>query len=307
MKKTGIILLTLTLCGLLTACGGGQTAAAEGSSEAATDSPIVKLDTETLSTAAEESGRAVESTEPETAKAEPGKTDTDQADGDKSDGDKSDAAENYTAVMKNSYVSALEALLRENIYPDGTDIGNAVTSTMSDNQFAVYDVDQDGKEELIVLFTSTYMAGMRGSVFAYDNETGTMTEELSEFPALTFYDNGYVKVDASHNQGLAGGFWPYSLYRHRTDSDRYELTAMVDAWDRQLSETDYENRQFPEEVDKSKTGVVYYIMTDGSYDTGNPVDLADYDKWIDTCIGNASELPIQYLNLTEENVSRLGK
>lgn len=273
MKKIGIMFLALTFCGLLSACGGNQTTA---SSEAETAPPVVKLDIETRDAAAETSGMTEKSAQAGTAKA------------------------------KEAYFTVLEALLKENIYPDGTDIGDAVTGDMSDNQFAVCDVDQDGEEELIVLFTSTYMAGMKGSVFDYDKETGMLAEELSEFPALTFYDNGFAKVDASHNQGLAGEFWPYSLYQHHADSDHYELTAMVDAWDRQLSETDYENRQFPEEADKSKTGVVYYIMTDGSYDTSHPVDLADYNKWVDSCIGNVAEIPIEYSNLTEENIARLG-
>jgi hypothetical protein len=50
-------------------------------------------------------------------------------------------------------------LLDHNILPDGTDYSNGYIGSIEDrermaqNQFAVWDVDGDGREELILLYT----------------------------------------------------------------------------------------------------------------------------------------------------------
>ena len=46
-------------------------------------------------------------------------------------------------------------------------------------------------------------------------------------------------------------------------SGTYEFTANVDAWDKTLSETDYEGNTYPEDVDKEGAGIVYLITEKG--------------------------------------------
>lgn len=208
--------------------------------------------------------------------------------------------------MYNAYSDALENLIQTHILPDGTDAAEPSGGDMAQNEFALYDVDHDGKEELLLMYTNTYMAGQAEYVFAYDAETKKLQTELSEFPMLTFYDNGTIKAGWSHNQGRAGEFfWPYSLYQYDPNSDSYVLIGMVDAWDKNYSETDDQNNPFPSEIDQSGTGFVYYIMEDGQYDNTHPVDASEYNEWINTYIGNASEIQIQYMDLTEENISQI--
>ena len=121
------------------------------------------------------------------------------------------------------------------------------------------------------MYTDTYMAGQTGYVFAYNEQTKKLNTELSEFPSLTFYDNGAVKAEWSHNQGRAGdNFWPYSLYQYAPETDSYALIGMVDAWDKTYAQTDDQNNPFPSDIDKSGTGMVYYIMENGEYDTSPP-------------------------------------
>ena len=75
--------------------------------------------------------------------------------------------------------------------------------------------------------TNTYMAAQAEYVFKYDPEAKKLQTEFSEFPALTFYDNGIIKAEWSHNQGLAGdNFWPYSLYQYAPETDSYVLVGM---------------------------------------------------------------------------------
>ncbi len=204
-----------------------------------------------------------------------------------------------------AYYAALENLIQNHVLPGDIDVGDVLGDT-SENKFAIYDVDNDGKEELIILYSTTITAGMAGCIFAYDGGAGALRTELQEFPMLTFYKNGTVKALWSHNQGRAGdAFWPYSLYRYNADTDSYTLIGMVDAWDKSYPGAGDQNDQFPSETDKSGTGIVYYIMEDGQYDNTNPVDAAEYDAWVNTHIGAAAELQIRYMDLTEENISQI--
>ncbi len=78
---------------------------------------------------------------------------------------------------------------------------------------------------------------------------------------------------------------------------------MVDAWDKNYP--GIENDPFPSDIDKSGAGFVYYIMEDGQYDTTHPVDASEYNAWINAHIADASEIQIQYMDLTEENITQL--
>lgn len=202
---------------------------------------------------------------------------------------------------------ALETLRQEHIFPDGTSCGFDDSFNIEENKFAIYDVDGDGTEELIILYTDTYSAGMVGLVLSYDSAGENLVTELMEFPALTFYDNGIIKAEWSHNQGFAGDFWPYNLYQYVAESDSYILVGSVDAWDKEIAAEDGEQNQFPDDIDSSGTGVVYYIMTNGEYDNTNPVDVSDYEQWLNTCLGSASECQVDYWNLTEVNIRQIGK
>ena len=204
-----------------------------------------------------------------------------------------------------AYSDALNTLVKTHKLPDGTDAAE-LTGDMANNKFALHDVDNDGKVELLLMYTDTYMAGQTGYVFAYDEQTKKLNTELSEFPLLTFYDNGAVKAEWSHNQGRAGeNFWPYSLYQYAPETDSYALIGMVDAWDKTYAETDDQNNPFPSDIDKSGTGIVYYIMENGEYDTTHPIDASDYNAWVSTHIANASQIQIQYMDLTEENILQI--
>ncbi|HBT65303.1 MAG TPA: hypothetical protein DEB10_11665 [Ruminococcaceae bacterium] len=218
---------------------------------------------------------------------------------------KSDNPVNNPDDMYHAYFTALENLIKNHIIPDGTDVEEQL-GDMSENMFAVHDVDNDGKEELILLYSTTITAGMAGYVFAYDSKAGVLQTQLYEYPALAFYNNGIVKALWSHNQGRAGDhFWPYNLYQYVPESDKYVLVGMVDAWDKNYAETDDQNNPFPGDIDKSGTGIVYYIMEDGQDDDTHPVDASEYNEWVGAHIGDALEIQIQYLDLTEENLSRI--
>ena len=105
---------------------------------------------------------------------------------------------------------------------------------------------------------------------------------------------------------MGGRFWPYTLYTYDAASDSYRRVGLVDAWDRQLSEEESAVwagvPPFPEELDTSGTGFLYYIMENGSYHQDLPVDASVYEAWLAQYLGGASELPLTYYSLTQETI-----
>jgi len=202
-----------------------------------------------------------------------------------------------------AFSQALENLLTNSILPDG--MQSEAQDSATPSRFAVYDVDADGKDELILINNTVTEAGTSGYVFSYEEETGILQTELLEYPALIFYDNGIVMAKWSHNQGLAGDFWPYNLYQYDATIDCYRPCGSVDAWDVKLGETNEQGESFPAEIDKSGTGRVYYIVVNRDAENPDAVDEADYTAWINGLIGSAHELQIEYLDLTAENIALL--
>ena len=112
--------------------------------------------------------------------------------------------QNSRNERKAAFISALEGICRNQVFPDGSEFQYDASTNGEGNQFAIYDIDFDGKEELIIQYTTTYTAGMVEVIYDYDSKTKLLKEELRSFPSLTYYNNGIVSADWSHNQGLAG-------------------------------------------------------------------------------------------------------
>lgn len=200
----------------------------------------------------------------------------------------------YRTVLENIYCYQTFPGNRELGY-DGFDIER--------NRFAVFDIDHDGNDELIVEYTTTCVAGNAEIIYDYDSASDTVREEWIEFPMVTYYENGVIRAEWSHNQGMAGDmFWPYTLYQYNAEKDTYLQVAMVDAWDKALSDINYMGQKFPEETDVNGDGLVYYIMTGEEYELNDPVDLAEYEEWINSYIGNADRIEVPYQKLTEDNI-----
>ena len=203
-------------------------------------------------------------------------------------------------VVKVAYAEALENMIINRIFPDGRAVETFnEDDSLENNEFAVCDVDADGMDELIIRFSDTFMAGMVEMVYGYDSGTDSLMKEVSQFPALTYYDNGTMTAPISHNQGKAGRFWPYTAYKHNAETDTYEKVMFIDAWDGKIFEDG-----FPTEADTDGDLLVYFINPD--YDNGyysNPIDGDEYYKWSDEFFGEKIE--VLFAKLTMENISLL--
>ncbi len=208
-------------------------------------------------------------------------------------------------AMLAAYTQVLEDFYYNHKDHTGQDLGYFENAGEDWNQFAVYDVDMDGQNELLVRYTASQIsAGQREYVLKYDEASGTITEELTEFPPVIYYDNGVIEAGWSHNHGRAGdALWPYTFWRYDPQTDTYQAGQMADAWEKELVEY-----KFPDSADKDGDGVVYYIIEYGNpvdYSTDTPIDKSGYDEWREGILGGAEKLEIPFMPLTETNIKNI--
>lgn len=188
---------------------------------------------------------------------------------------------------------------------------------ISGNEFAIYDIDSDGRDELIFMFTETAVAGMLGLIYDHDSNGGIVVE-LMAFPSMRFYDNGIIEVDISHNQGPSGDFWPYSLYKYNEETDSYIKVATVwslgrDVIEEQNVEAEKAGHEpyweYPYEADTSGSGIVYNIMLSDVEYSGEKqyVDVTEYNTWHEQYTGGAELLELPFMKLTEENIENVSQ
>lgn len=175
--------------------------------------------------------------------------------------------------------------------------------------FALYDVDQDGVEELIVQDSTGEVAGEWIRIYGY-SDAGKAYIELEEFPNLYYYDNGVIEAAWSHNQGAAGDkLWPYTVYRYNSKVGAYEQLAMVDGWDKSLREV-MAGEAFPDDVDQDGDGFIYYIITEpGGYAPtyGTAMDYMAYEEWRDSYLNGAFPAGPSFVPLVKANIEALGQ
>lgn len=200
-----------------------------------------------------------------------------------------------------AYCQTVENFAYEQRLPDGRQAQlDSGFGAMEGNYFALYDVDGDGTEELVLSFSTCPAAEMALFVCGYDGLAGAVTQELTEFPAVTFYPGGVAVAEASHNQGMAGeGLWPYTVYTYDPEKGAYRLAAAVDGWDKSLGDTGFSGEPFPENVDLDKDGYVYCVSRDG---VTRYLDGEDYESWRSSQGITGEPLPVEYLAVTRENI-----
>lgn len=217
-----------------------------------------------------------------------------------------------TALIRHKYSGVLSQIICALQLPEGDMIEAPYDSDaeMMDNAYAITDIDGDGYEELIINYSTASMAGMFATIYGYNPETDTLTQEFMSFPSVTFYDNGIIKADASHNHSY-GELWPFGLYQYDADTDSYAQIGYIDSWSKELTATyyDYSSEQelpFPDDLDTDQDGVLYNIQE------GNPENYtwnyedyhyneADYQKWYDSYLNNAKEITPEFQPIDSEN------
>ena len=205
----------------------------------------------------------------------------------------------YAAKADEAYKAAVEKLVNDKVLPNGEDTGFEADSffgDMDENKYAIADVDSDGKDELIISFTTAPVAGEVEQVYGYNDTDGTLKLKLNEFPLVTYYTNGIAEVGWSHNQGWAGErLWPYSLFFYNADKDEYEIRYSIDAWDKTLADKDADGNPYPADIDKENAGYVV-ILTEGT--ETRYISASEYETWRSDTLGGAQKIEVEYKPVT---------
>ena len=165
-------------------------------------------------------------------------------------------------------------------------------------RFAVADIDQDDLLELIIRFDSTYMAAQYTGVWEISDER-QVVQKGTLGTVCTFYDNGNVQVDLSHNQGGGETIWPYQLFRYDTASGRYVSFASASCVDEWVDPFD----EYSAGQDSDGDSTIYYFAQVG--EDPQPLTLEQYEALVDQYIPTEAEIPLIWMELTEENIRRL--
>lgn len=204
---------------------------------------------------------------------------------------------------KQTYREVLEDIYYNCKFPDW-DYKNYTIDVSID--FAVYDVDSDGKDELLVTFDNR-------SIYVYDhNSDGNLVEQFSGDIRSDFYENGSVKVYSAHNQTHSLEVHPFELYKYNIKTDAYDKCGRVYGIDKNIVDMINKEKEkvgttdfldYPAEYDTSGSGTVYYISTDGETDI--PSDVTKYNEYYEQFTNGTEIIDVPFMKLTEENIKKV--
>ena len=172
--------------------------------------------------------------------------------------------------------------------------------------FSVFDLDGDGYDELIFRYNASISASKYEQVIGYDFTKHELYEEYHGYYGLEFYENGAIEDGLSHGALYTGDFWPYNLYVFNKNTGKYDRAGYAEALWSEAWPSD--ETSFLSNVDKDGNGYVYFI--DSHYSSDNlkfAVDDDKYQAWLKCYTNGTEKLDIDYHDLTEEEISKIGK
>ena len=217
----------------------------------------------------------------------------------------------YKEALMNLYEHLIWPVTR--YYLDDNDrVAEFMYGKKSDNAFAIVDVDRDGRDELIIRWTTAALMSWcyTCEVFEYDVENNKWRSEGFFNPdGLEFYDNGIVFNLHLHNQNYGDTVYPYSIVEYNKEDDKYVFDESSGVFCLDKPYFQARSEKIPDwfrEIDVEKKGVVYSITYRG-YDSDRFYSQSDYDKFINDLIGKAKKVDIQFLPLTKKNIEAITK
>ena len=139
----------------------------------------------------------------------------------------SEYQKDYSQLRMDSYIEALNNIHDYMMLPDKKTF-SCDDGRIEKNEFAIVDINNDGKEELLFRSIQTSLADMKLYVYGYDEDTESIYRMAEFYVNAKIYDNGYVKDLFSHNTGVEIDFWPYNLYRYDAANHTYIEVGKVE-------------------------------------------------------------------------------
>ena len=176
--------------------------------------------------------------------------------------------------------------------------------------FAVDDIDSDGRDELLVTFDNR-------SIYVYDhNADGNLVKQFSGYINSDFYENGAVRVYSAHNQTHSFEVHPFEMYKYNSETDSYDKCGNVYGIDKDIVDMINQEKEevgmtdfldYPAEYDTSNSGTVYYIRPDWSDEAGEPLDVTEYNEYYEQFTEGTEIIDIPFMKLTEKNIKKVSE
>ena len=211
----------------------------------------------------------------------------------------SEDAEQFYKIDKKrykAYVVVLKGIIDDNKWPDGQQV-LPDGQYRGNNQFAIFDVDMDGEEELLVNITDAPTAGMVMQIFEYDAKKDEVVLGEGFYPAVEFFDNGIVKQYSSHNH-TSSEVWPYTVSKYNPEKKSYEVVGSMYAEDKEIA-----GASFASNKDADNDGRIYYVSSKDLVDKA--LTEKEYQEWDAAFIGDANELYIPWQQTWDTNVQTI--
>ena len=175
---------------------------------------------------------------------------------------------------------------------------------MSDNRFAICDIDNDGENELIIQYITDEESKKKEYIYKFNHVTQDIELTFCDYPSITYFDNGLLTVDTAYLERPDDDYrWMYNLYQ--ATADYCQSIATVNAWYKDITPVNCAGDEYPDENDCENAGVVYLIFCDN--EERKVLSQSQYDMWYNEVFGNAHAIDVPYQNLSEENVWALDK
>ena len=209
----------------------------------------------------------------------------------------------YNALAKESYLFCVEEFKQTKTLPNGREI-DVFGYGYDDwtNRYAIYDIDRDGKDELILRIADTDMASTGEFIYAYDEEGDALIEELWASPICNYYNDGLTITSYwSHGSGWApDGFWPFNAFVYDPETDVYEFIGFADACSLDLMTELEVQDQFPAEADEDGNGIVYTLSDESKGGSAGDVDDSVYLEWVAPIFGDGSKVDLPWVEIELE-------
>lgn len=200
------------------------------------------------------------------------------------------------ARMKDCFGNALLRIAEWNTFPDGQQFEMSSDMDAKDAyQYAIYDVDGDGRKELIV---SVWYAAAAPTtrIYDYNPASGQLRLEMEGFHKPILYSNGMVKVKEQKNE-YGGKLYPYRIYTYDAATDLYEEMTLVYSYPSSLTTV------------PDLDGDDNVIFVEDMYQNGRQKGMtqAEYDAWLQAYLAGAQKVKLSWKSIDREKVSGWGK
>lgn len=218
--------------------------------------------------------------------------DTEQEDTEQEDTETEEEKQNKEKARQ-VYAQILKHIYYQHRWPSGESMEQM--TSIEDSMYVIYDVDGDGREELLVENGSGVTASQYGIIYDYHWDTGVTYIQGEVMSQTVFYSNGFMIQPLSHNQGLGRDVYPSIYTQYDKETDSYHSLGTIETWEKAYRSENYEGQPFPDAQDLDQDGVIYYIFDN------EPKTKADYEAVLQTYIGDAQELQLEWKSIDIEN------